>query len=114
VIILGIAFAFVLSVPLVSYVIVFWNGSISDDPNNWGVLGDFVGGVLNPIISLASLCILSYLTYLVSLQNVKESKKLLLLEKRMDAYQDLTKYIKEINKITDNITKINGSFGFCQ
>lgn len=94
-----------LLIPAIAYIFEFWNSPISHDPNRWGVLGDYIGGILNPIISLASLGILGYLSYLLSLQSTKEGKKLFILEKKMEAYHDLTMHIKGINMITENIKR---------
>lgn len=46
---------------LVSYFLQFYymlNYNISDSPENWGQLGDYVGGLLNPILSFFSLILL--------------------------------------------------------
>ena len=36
----------------------FFKSDFSDDLQSWGVLGDYIGGVLNPVISLITLCAL--------------------------------------------------------
>lgn len=44
-----------------SYVYVFafhFNLPISGDPSNWGALGDYLGGVLNPLLSFASILLI--------------------------------------------------------
>lgn len=105
VIILAVILGLLLFTPPLVYIIEFWNTPISGDPNKWGVLGDYIGGILNPVISLASLGILGYLSYLLSLQNTKEGKKLFVLEKKMEAYDDLTMHIKGVNMITERIKK---------
>jgi uncharacterized membrane protein len=83
--------------PIVFYVYQFSGSSLSEDPNNWGVLGDYFGGILNPIISIASLIILSYLTYLVSEQSNEKNKTLVVFQKRLTAYEELTKPFTDIN-----------------
>lgn len=49
-----------------SYIYNFRGHSISDDPAQWGQVGDYFGGILNPIISLISLIVLTYLSISVS------------------------------------------------
>ncbi len=45
-----------------AYFLKFYNSSFSNDPANWGQFGDYIGGILNPIISLLNLIILTYLS----------------------------------------------------
>lgn len=89
-----------IAIPIAFYVHQFGDSGIASEPQVWGVLGDYIGGVLNPIISFASLCVLGYLTYLVAQQTNEESKKLFILERRMQAYDELAKFIKPINSMT--------------
>lgn len=92
--------------PIAAYVWYFRNSVITTDPQAWGVLGDFFGGILNPIISLASLCVLGYLTYLIAKQTTRESKNLFILERRMLAFDELAKHVKEINSFTPKMDSI--------
>ncbi|HHR6046647.1 TPA: hypothetical protein ACS70H_003610 [Providencia alcalifaciens] len=55
---LMIFFACCLVIIVGSYIFNFNNSSISNDPSDWGVLGDYFGGVLNPLISLVTLLFL--------------------------------------------------------
>jgi uncharacterized membrane protein len=48
----GIAF-----VAILSFIINFFGTSLSKDPSDWGVFGDYIGGVLNPIIALITLVV---------------------------------------------------------
>lgn len=100
--------AAILGILIITPVLIYlWNFSgqkLSSDPSNWGTLGDFIGGIINPIIALASLIILSYLTYLVSQQSNEKNKSLLLFEKKLSAYEELTKPFKEINLVPNRIT----------
>ena len=36
----------------------FWSYELSDDPNEWAQLGDYIGGTLNPILSFASVLLI--------------------------------------------------------
>lgn len=72
-------FFVVFSISLVActYVIKFHNSNISSNPADWGVLGDFFGGVTNPIISLATLFFVAktYITQIAELDSARESVK---------------------------------------
>lgn len=87
------------SMPLIIYHRKFGDSQFSD-PEKWGVFGDFIGGIYNPIISLASLFVLGYLTHVVAKQSNDENRNLLLLERRMNAYDELAKFIKATNSMT--------------
>ncbi|MGX1181554.1 hypothetical protein AB7M31_004622 [Pseudomonas sp. IAP-CY TE4608] len=56
-----------------SYIINFKNSSVSGNPADWGVLGDYFGGILNPLISLMALFFLTK-TYLAQKDELKQSE----------------------------------------
>lgn len=89
----------------------FHDQQVSKDVADWGVFGDFMGGVLNPVISLASLIILGYITLVISKESTKENKNLFLFERSMVAYQEFTSYLPKIEltgkNILDKITLMN-------
>lgn len=66
-------FAFCLAIIIGSYVLNFRNSSISNNPSDWGVLGDYLGGVLNPLISLITLFFLIK-TYLSQKEELYQSE----------------------------------------
>jgi hypothetical protein len=99
-------FVIIIFIPIAVYLFNFGSATISSDPTAWGVLGDYFGGVLNPIISLASLCLLGYLTHLVSEQTNKATKNLFILERRMLAYDEIAKFIKPINSFMAKMDNI--------
>jgi uncharacterized membrane protein len=41
------------------YAFNFFDTPISDDPNDWGVLGDFIGGLVNPLLGLVTIWLLT-------------------------------------------------------
>lgn len=55
--------AVIIFTPIVIYMITFWHRSISDQTSDWGTFGDFIGGILNPIISLLTLIVTVYIAY---------------------------------------------------
>ncbi|EPC9414991.1 hypothetical protein ACR3SC_004225 [Klebsiella variicola] len=56
-----------------SYISNFRASSISSNPSDWGVLGDYVGGILNPLISLITLFYLLK-TYLSQKEELYQSE----------------------------------------
>lgn len=52
-------------VALIAYLINFGRSDISTDPAKWGVFGDYIGGVLNPLISIASLAVTAWIAVIV-------------------------------------------------
>ncbi|MFN0216883.1 MAG: hypothetical protein ACKVT2_21715 [Saprospiraceae bacterium] len=65
----------------------FWGYSLSNNPDNWGVAGDYFGGVLNPLLGVTNILLLFYLTKLVS-----EQERIRHLNSfRFEAYNNLKK-----------------------
>lgn len=95
-----------IGIPIVIYVWNFRQAEVASDPTAWGVLGDYFGGILNPIISLASLCVLGYLTHLVAQQTNKESKSLFILQRRMAAFDELAKFLKSLNSFVPRLNSL--------
>jgi hypothetical protein len=101
-----ITLAIVLAVPSSFYLWKFSDYDYSDDPGSWGVFGDYIGGTLNPIISLASFLVLSYLTYQVSKQSSTESKEQKLQERRIQAYDELLNAYRKMSRSVKKIETI--------
>ena len=66
-------------IPIVIYLIKFRKYTISEDPADWGTFGDYLGGVLNPILALIGLFITVALAYL----SAKWNKTTILKQERM-------------------------------
>lgn len=64
---IGLGSVFVVMIGL--YFIQFGFYPLSDSPQNWGAFGDFLGGILNPIISFTALIIL--------IKTIKQNEKAL-------------------------------------
>ncbi len=73
-ILLGLFFLSVLAV-IGAYIGKFHLYTISDSPADWGVLGDYLGGVLNPLISMIALLFLIK-TYLTQRKELEQSESL--------------------------------------
>jgi hypothetical protein len=97
----SVAIVAIVLTPIAFYIWYFRKFEIVSDPQAWGVLGDYFGGILNPIISLASLGVLSYFTFLVAKQTNRESKNIFILERRMVAFDELARHVKLINSLTE-------------
>lgn len=100
-------FCVLLSVPLIVYIYHFSDAKISKDPNYWGVFGDYLGGTLNPIIGLSNLVVLSYLTYLISRQSIKENKRLFFLKQKITAYSELVGSFKALNSFVRTNSEVS-------
>ena len=64
--------AIVLFLTVGSYLYNFLGHHISDNPEHWGQAGDYFGGILNPIISLISLIVLTYIS--ISVSRIEENR----------------------------------------
>ena len=53
-----------MSIPVVIYAYHFHDYILSNSPDRWGLLGDYVGGILNPIVAFAALVAVLYAIYL--------------------------------------------------
>ena len=53
---------YILYLPISTYISQFWHHGFSEDPNMWGVFGDYVGGTYNVLTSL----LLAYISYRMS------------------------------------------------
>lgn len=54
------------------YVNLFKANAISDQPTDWGVFGDFVGGTMNPLLSIINICVTIWIAMIIN----KFSKRL--------------------------------------
>lgn len=65
-----VAAIIMLVAPLLIYVIQFGGHSISDDPADWGVFGDYIGGVYTVLVTLFAI----YLTRHLDKRDVERNK----------------------------------------
>lgn len=65
-------FVFCMLIVIGSYIYNFRNNSVSNSPSDWGALGDYFGGVVNPLISLITLFFLIK-TYLSQKEELRQS-----------------------------------------
>lgn len=76
------------------FIINFSKQEISSDINDWGSFGGYVSG----IISLISLGLLAYLTYILADNDIQENKSLQFKIKKNEAYIDLTQNNQSITR----------------
>jgi hypothetical protein len=90
--------------PMVIFITYFNSQEISDKISLWGAFGDFFGGTLNTILSLISLIVLGYITFLIHKMSSIENKNLFLFQKKIDAFEELAKQIPQLNTIPKHLT----------
>lgn len=110
----GAAFLIMLSA-LAGYSYFFWfrlGHSLSEDPADWGVFGDFIGGLANPIVSLATLLIV-VLAYLhqrrelaATAKALEESNTHQVTNRKIDAYG------VQIGQLDAEIRSLTGKLDF--
>ncbi len=61
----------------VAYFLNFSTYTVSDSPEHWGQFGDFVGGILNPVVYGVNLIVLIFITLLVNDLGQKNAEKTL-------------------------------------
>ncbi|EAA9294201.1 hypothetical protein P4464_002029 [Salmonella enterica] len=93
------------------YINNFYNFRISKDPSDWGALGDYFGGLLNPLISIITLFFVAkaYLTQKEELRKMELSADKLdkLRENATQAQISLAESYLEQVKISNNTSRIN-------
>ncbi|NYB31532.1 hypothetical protein [Pantoea agglomerans] len=92
------------------YLINFRESKISSNPSDWGVLGDYFGGVLNPLISLFTLIFLvkTYLTQKQEIQLNEVSSK-----EQRELLERTSKEQKDISLKTAQIQLLNTKISAC-
>lgn len=65
----------IMTVSVLAYAMNFFNHPVSSDPGDWGALGDYLGGIANPLISTIALAFIvkAYYTQREELKETKEA-----------------------------------------
>lgn len=95
---IGIVMLVSLIIPIFYFWLRFKSFNVSSNVSDWGDFGSYAGGVMTPIISIYSVVILGYITYLLSKNSNEENKNLYILQKKLDAYEELMKYFPRFNQ----------------
>lgn len=91
----------IMAVLILIYAWWFWKAGISSNPERWGQFGDYVGGLLNPIVALAALYLLSW-SVRIQRQELQSAQEAL------HSQADSTKTTVRLNAITIYIGFIDG------
>lgn len=86
----------ILIVPVVFYIVCFYNNSLSDNPADWGTFGDYIGGIYSVVLTI----VLAYITY--SLGKRDEDVRL-----QKQEIKKMYSIIKSLNSSNVNIDKVN-------
>ncbi|HAQ18592.1 MAG TPA: hypothetical protein DCR40_05070 [Prolixibacteraceae bacterium] len=95
---IGIVMLISLIIPIFYFWLKFKSFNISSSISDWGNFGAYIGGIISPIISIYSVIILGYITYLLSKNSSEENKNLYILQKKLEAYEELMKYLPGIHQ----------------
>jgi len=98
--------AVIIATIILAYIINFYRQDVSKSSADWGAFGDYLGGVLNPVIALASLIVLGYISILISRNDSDEKlefykkeqaekHKYFMLEKRIEVFQELNNLVEK-------------------
>ncbi|WP_299178980.1 hypothetical protein [uncultured Chryseobacterium sp.] len=97
VIILWISTLSALAIVIIPYVSKFSNLDISNSPENWGPFGDYIGGILNPIIGILNLIVLTYLS--VNLVKEENERNKFTLQELAKPYGEFD-FTKKLNSLS--------------
>lgn len=85
-----------------------FNGELSKSPEHWGQYGDFIGGSINPVLTIANIIALIYLTYTVShledkrsIEHMNVQKKIIINQMRHNALLDLLKAVDHYTNLIE-------------
>lgn len=86
------------------YVFNFNKSPLSSDPSDWGTFGDYIGGILNPILGITNIIVLIYISLLISKYEDKRWSHQLI----HDAYKELLSEFEKLPHKKYNISKSHG------
>lgn len=102
-----IVFGFILTIglmiPSLFYIVNFWGGGLSKDPQIWGTFGDYFGGLFNPILALANLVIFIKLTLIVADMQDKTTQQALNYEKKILTSGLMHDSVKELSEMLNSL-----------
>lgn len=105
----GVFIGLAITMIVISYVFNFYDSSLSKDPADWGAFGDYMGGLLNPVIGIASIIILGYISIMLGKDSTDKQKEMFNIQQRTLAYNELVNEFSEFTKASDLI-KINAAY----
>lgn len=90
-------------IPIIFYAVHFGKTDISQNAQNWGVFGDFFGGVLNPVLSCINLALLISISVYVARMDTNRQIN----EFRYKAYTDLREKIDVTVHESESLENLN-------
>jgi hypothetical protein len=90
-------------IPSLFYIVNFWGGDLSKDPQIWGTFGDYFGGIFNPILALANLIIFIKLTLIVADMQDKSTQQALNYEKKILTSGLMHDSVKELSEVLNSL-----------
>jgi len=105
----GIPLIIIFLLPILFYVSNFRCSAISDLPTDWGIFGSFIGGVTGPLIAIANVLVLVFLTFKIS--DIDKNNKETEIENRKNENLDAMMLIgfKELNAFFIELIKVLAS-----
>ncbi|MDF2456903.1 MAG: hypothetical protein K0R51_2896 [Cytophagaceae bacterium] len=100
-----IVYGFAIAVVAVPFFLVirFAGTSFSSSVAEWGQVGDYIGGILNPLVSIASVFFLIYLTLVVKDRDDKSDTNHINTQKLLAINQLRFESVKEIAKVFNTV-----------
>jgi len=83
------------------------NYKLSNDISHWGAFGDYIGGLLNPIISLCSLFLLAKVSVQIARMGSDQNKDLFIYEQRNKVYQEFIHHYQSLLNSYSNLAEIS-------
>jgi len=90
-------------IPIAFYISHFGKTDLSNNPQNWGVFGDYVGGTLNPVLSCINLALLIAISIYVAKMDTNRQIN----EFRYKAYTDLRVKIETTVHESESLESLN-------
>jgi len=90
---------------------IFHKNTISGSPQDWGVFGDYFGGILNPLLSFISICITIWLTAIINRFSKKNNESQIDAARRITLIQLKHEALKELrNELNIHFDKWGENF----
>jgi len=94
-------------IPVGIFMAKFYNQDFSDSGANWSEFGSYFGGILNPIIAIANVLVLTYLTLKVSEFENNRNEKALQFQKDLANQHIKYQSFKDINALFLRISHVS-------
>lgn len=83
------------ALPAITYIAYFRQHSLSDDPAQWGQLGDYIGGILNPVFAVLNLLAIIYLALEIHDRDRGRDAEKMKVERRHRAVEQLNQFLTD-------------------